>query len=153
MTFSSTECIPLMHTHKNRQQRSHFQPAAVEQTMNKTLRSQLVMLWPAAQAWIHTTPSSTLPNLRWLVMQPSYPACNPICDDTSASPFHTNKLTNTRQQCVDGIFALGLYHRKAWLIWAHEMNTDFVIIWLVSFAKYCNDSPFLQRVFCCNNKE
>lgn len=26
-----------------------------EQTMNKTLKSQLVMLWPTTQAWIHTT--------------------------------------------------------------------------------------------------
>lgn len=39
--------------------------------------------------------NSILPNLRWLVMWPPYPACNPICDDTSAPPFHTNKLTNT----------------------------------------------------------
>lgn len=37
--------------------------------------------------------NSTLPNLRWLVMWPPRPACNPICDDTSAPPFHTNKLT------------------------------------------------------------
>lgn len=44
--------------------------------------------------------NSILPNLGWLVMRPPSPACRPICDDTSAPPFQTNKLTNTRHNVL-----------------------------------------------------
>lgn len=44
--------------------------------------------------------NSMLPNLRWLVMWLPHPTCKPICDDTSAPPFHTNKLTSARHNVL-----------------------------------------------------
>lgn len=80
-----------------------------DQTANPTLESKQWIKHSRASLWCFDPRhkheyiqhiNGILPNLRWLVMRPPSPACRPICDDTSAPPFQTNKLTNTRHNVL-----------------------------------------------------